>query len=97
MIYGILVLMPLFAVVALKDSAESVDAAVTSLYPDSSYKLESGKWVVRAALITAKQLSQRLGLRETHSHIVFAVRGYSGRAQTDAWEWMAAQSEKSDG
>jgi hypothetical protein len=91
--------MALFAVIALKDASIGVDEAVGSqIPPDKSYKIESGKWVVSAEdVTTARELSTKLGLRETLTHVVISLRGYSGRAQPDLWEWLAAQSEKANG
>ena len=57
-----------------------------------TYKIESGKWIVDSALTTARELSTDLGLRETQTHVVFSIRGYSGRAQPDLWEWLAAKA-----
>jgi len=88
--------MALFAVIALKNTNETVDHAVEQFYPDSSYKIESGKWIVNAPVSTARELGIKLGLRETTTHVTFAVRGYSGRAQPDLWEWLSSQSEKID-
>jgi len=84
--------MPLFAVLALKDSDSAVDAAVRREFPNDSYQIEDGKWIVNADVATAKQLSSALGLREA-AHLVLSMRGYSGRAQPDLWEWLAAQLE----
>ena len=89
--------MPLFAVIALKDSTAAVDEAIGKMPSNLCYKMEPGKWIVNAAVSTARQLSVSLGLRETQSHITLSIRGYSGRAQPDLWEWLAAQSEKADG
>jgi hypothetical protein len=89
--------MPLFFVTALKASASAIDAAVTLNFPESSYKIEPGKWIVRADVSTAAKLSAKLGIRETESHLVFPVKGYSGRAQPDLWEWLAAESTRTDG
>jgi hypothetical protein len=89
--------MPLFLVVALKDSAPFVDEAVASKFPENSYKIEPGKWAVNADATTAKELAVKLGVRETQSHLVVPIRGYSGRAQPDFWEWLAAQSAKING
>lgn len=80
----------LFAVIALKDSAEAVDQAMTIHYPASSYKIEPGKWVVNAAdASTAKELSTQLGLATAQLHLILPIRGYFGRAQPDLWEWLA--------
>jgi hypothetical protein len=89
--------MPLFLVVALQNSGPDVDEAVASSFPDDSYKIEPGKWAVNADVTTAKQLSTKLGIRATQSHIVVPIRGYSGRSQPDLWEWLAAQSAKING
>lgn len=87
--------MGLFSVIALKETASAVDEAVTSKIPgDKAYKIESGKWAINSELTTARELSTALGLRETHTHIVFSFKGYSGRAQPDLWEWLAAQVDK---
>jgi hypothetical protein len=88
--------MPLFAVIALKESGSLVDQAVEQL-GSPSYKVEMGKWVVNSSATTARELSTELGLRETATHLVFSIRGYSGRAQPDLWEWLAAQSDKANG
>lgn len=88
--------MVVFLIVALKDSTAAVDYAVLTKFPDSSYKIEPGKWVVNAPAATAKELAIALGLRETSSHLIIPVRGYSGRAQPDLWEWLSAQTAKAD-
>lgn len=88
--------MSLFAIIALKTSSEAVDQAVAREFPLTAYKVENGKWIVNANVTTAKELSVRLGIRESESHLVFPLRGYSGRAQPDLWEWLSAQSEKVD-
>ena len=89
--------MTLFAVLALKDSIAALDVAVSAQFPEDSYKIEAGKWIVSTDLATARQLSTKLGLRESAPHLVLSIRGYSGRAQPELWEWLVAQSEKADG
>ncbi len=88
--------MALFAVIALKDSASVVDETVGRLYPNVSYKIENGKWIINADSVTAKQVSTHLGIRDTQAHLIISIRGYSGRANPDLWEWLAALSEKAD-
>jgi hypothetical protein len=88
--------MALFAVIALKEAGPTVDQAVEKM-GSPSYKIEVGKWVVNSTATTAKELSVNLGLRETTTHLVFSIRGYSGRAQPDLWEWLTAQSDKANG
>ena len=89
--------MALFAVIALKESVAAVDEAVGKLPPNEVYKLEPGKWVVDSNVTIAKELSINLGLRESHTHLVLGIRGYSGRAQPDLWEWLTAKAAKADG
>jgi hypothetical protein len=84
--------MALFAVIALKESASGVDEAVGRLPETNRYKIESGKWIVDSDLTTAREVSTALGLRETQTHLVLSIRGYSGRSQPDLWEWLAAKS-----
>jgi hypothetical protein len=86
--------MALFAMIALGDSALTVDQAVSSMFSASSFQIEPGKWIVDADVTIARELSEKLGLKETTPHLTFAVRGYFGRARPDLWEWMAAKSEK---
>jgi hypothetical protein len=88
--------MALYLVLSLKDSAPAIDAAVASQFSGNSYKIEPGKWAVNADATTAKELSIKLGIRETQTHIIVSVRGYSGRANPDLWEWLSAQSAKID-
>ena len=89
--------MSFFAVIALKDGVAAVDEAVGKIPADRCYKLEPGKWIVNSDASTARELSIELGLREKQTHLVLSLRGYSGRAQPDLWEWLAAQSEKING
>jgi hypothetical protein len=89
--------MPLFLVVALEGSSAAVDAAVVSKYPESSFKIESGKWAVNAPDVTiGRELAVKLGIRETQTHVIVPIRAYTGRANPDLWEWLAAQSAKAN-
>ena len=88
--------MPLFIVVALQNSGPAIDEAVASEFPDTSYQIEPGKWAVNADVPTSKAISNKLGIRETQSHIIVPIRGYTGRAKPDLWEWLSAQSAKVD-
>jgi hypothetical protein len=88
--------MALFLVVALKDSAPVIGAAITAKIPaDRVYKIEHGKWVLHSDSITAREVSEQLELVEATSHLIVGFRGYYGRAQPDLWEWIAAKSAKS--
>lgn len=89
--------MSLFLVVALQNSAPAIDEAVASLFSeDDAYKIESGIWAVNADVKTGKELSIKLGIRETQSHIIVPIRTYSGRAKPDLWEWLSTQATKID-
>ena len=89
--------MAIFFVVALHDSTAAIDNAVSAKFPTSSYKIEPGKWAVSADATTSKDLSTALGIRSTESHLIVSIRGYTGRAQPDLWEWLSTQSAKADG
>lgn len=89
--------MPLYAVIALKNSAPVIDQAVRSNFPSDTYQIEPGKWIVKTDVPTAKDLSTKLGLVQAHVHLILPIRGYFGRAQPDLWEWLATQSEKANG
>jgi len=91
-----MVQMALFLLVALQNSGPAIDDAVESHFLETSYKIESGKWAINAGVTTARELAVKLGIRETQSHIVVPIRGYSGRAKPDLWEWLSAQSAKAD-
>ena len=70
----------------------AVDNAVgTKLSPQSAFKIESGKWMVKSDAPTSQNLSQTLGLGST-THIVISVGGYFGRANPALWEWLATQA-----
>jgi hypothetical protein len=88
--------MPLFFLAALKDSTPAVDAAVQSQLADSSYNIEPGKWLINSDVTTSRELTIKLGIRETASHFAMPVRGYTGGAQPDLWEWLSAQSTRAD-
>ena len=88
--------MAAFLVLALSDSDEKVDAAVARKFPDDSYKIEPGKWMVGGGLTTTSQVYAALDLGEAGSHLILSIMGYYGRAQPDLWEWLAAQRGKAD-
>lgn len=88
--------MALFLVAAMSGSEPVVDAAVSAKIPPGTfYRIEQGKWIIDSEAITAKDISDQLGIAGTVRHLVVAIRGYYGRAQPDMWEWMAAKSAKS--
>jgi len=88
--------MALFAIVALRDSGPLIDTAIQQHFADTSYRIESGKWIVASEASTAKELSTLLGITTTW-HIALPVGGYFGFAQSDMWEWIAAKRAKASG
>jgi hypothetical protein len=94
--------MALFVVLALKNTDALIETSINEKFPSESYKIEDGKWIINADSITAKQLSDKLGITDkpvsptSVQALVFAVGGYFGRAQPDLWEWMAAKTIKAN-
>lgn len=88
--------MALFVVVALGGAEAAIDAAVPAKISQGNfYRMEHGKWIIDSEAITAKDVSDQLGMPPIVRHLVVALKGYYGRAQPDMWEWMAAKSTKS--
>ena len=88
--------MTLFIILALTDSEALVDTAVAQGFPDDSYNIEPGKWIVSGGLATTNQVYDKLELSEKAPHLILSIKGYYGRARPDLWEWLAAQSGKVD-
>jgi hypothetical protein len=94
--------MALFFVTALHDPQATIEAAIMQRFPNDYYKLTADKWFVSADSVTAKQMSDVIGLTDKPSvpgnatGIVISVGGYFGRAQPDLWEWIAAKANKSN-
>lgn len=85
--------MATYLLVALGANALTVDGAVQgALAAEERHQIESGKWLIRSPLLTSKEISDKIGLSETTTHLVFPIRGYYGRARSDIWEWLAAKS-----
>jgi hypothetical protein len=81
--------MPLFAVVA-KTNAEAVRQKAKEQFGDSLYELKPDTWIIDANT-TSADLADKLGIRNdpsVGSGLVVAMSGYSGRAETDLWEWL---------
>jgi hypothetical protein len=84
--------MALFLLVALRDSAPALQTALSSkIAPESLYTIEPGKWIVDSPTATSRSLGDSLEVPATEPFIVVPVTGYSGRAQPDLWEWIAAK------
>ena len=94
--------MALFVVVALHNSAPAIGKNIAEGFPDNFYEVEEDKWFVATTLVTAKQVSDKLGITTDDklpappilTGIVIRIGGYFGRGSTDMWEWIAAKSIK---
>lgn len=71
--------MALFLVVALKETEAVIESAITAkVSPDRLYKIEQGKWIIDSEAITAKDVSDQLGLIGITSHLVVGIQLPSG-------------------
>lgn len=84
-------------VIIPQDGSTKLASRIQKDFPDDSYQLPSGEWLVSADGTTSKKLAEDLGViaKETESAIVFATSGYYGRANTAIWEWLKAKIERS--
>ena len=57
--------MALFVVLALDDSGSAIKGGIIEHFPDDFYEVEDGKWLVAAPLVTAKQVSDKIGITNT--------------------------------
>ena len=89
--------MALFIVVSIESGA-ALETKIKELYPNDYYEISpGGKWFVVSPLVTAKQLSDQLGITppppaEGMRAVIVSSRGYFGRGPKDMWEWVAAKS-----
>jgi hypothetical protein len=85
--------MPVFAVVSLSDSNETLNTRVKEQFPNDHYVLASGRWLVAGEGI-AKEISDKLGTAASVGTLfaVFAIGGYFGWAPNTVWEWMALKT-----
>jgi hypothetical protein len=96
--------MAIFVVLALDKSASAIEAAIAKEFPENNYKIEPGKWLVAGKLMTAKQVSDRLGITSDDDDdeedgvtgLVVTVRGYFGRGSQDMWEWITGAKSLKD-
>lgn len=85
--------MAIFFVTAVGASMAEVDTAIsTKLAPQSAFKIEPGKWMIKSDAATSQTLSATLGLAGGTTHLVILVGGYFGRANPALWEWLANQA-----
>ena len=90
--------MAIYLVMAMKETqAPEMASQVERVFPeDSHYVVAPDKWFVSTEISTARQVAEKLGIigSKSVSGIVVSVGGYSGRAQPDVWEWLAAKLTK---
>ena len=86
--------MAIFAIVNSNNHA-ALQAAILANYPDALH-LSPGQWLVSAPAVTAKEISDRLGISDGRvgSALVISVAGYFGRQPTNTWDWIRAKWEK---
>ena len=94
--------MALFFVTALHDPQGLIEGAIKAKFPDDHYRVTADKWFVSADSVTARQLSDSIGLTDKPAQagaitgIVVSAAGYFGRAQPDLWEWLALKANKTN-
>jgi len=91
--------MAIFLVLALKDESRAkIEEAIKAKFPDEHYEIADDKWFVNVENLTARQLAERVGIigGDPVRGLVVSVASYSGRAQPDMWEWLAAKFSKAN-
>jgi len=89
--------MALFLIVALKSTEPAVAQAVANHFAGNFYQIEDDKWFVNSALVTAKAVSDLLGITSdppvegTMQGVVVKVSGYWGKGPSDMWEWVSSK------
>lgn len=75
------------------DVPASVDAALNATFPGDFLQISSAEWLVAARGLTAKDISDKLGISDGKSGaaIIFTTAGYYGRAPANVWEWLNAK------
>lgn len=86
--------MPIFAVLALPDSAWLEQAVPAAYRDDFKFRIAPGHWLVNS-IGTSQDVSHRLGFGghgapASNSGIVYGVSGYFGNANPQIWEWLTA-------
>jgi len=93
--------MTVFAIMSTSLKLE-LEAAVNEFYPDTkSYRVSDMTWFVTDKGTTAKEISEKLGIKKDgiRGVVIIPVRSsYYGVASSTLWEWLkAAIEESSDG
>jgi hypothetical protein len=71
-----------------------IDEAIRTHFPNESYALHPGQWLISAPGKTTKEISDQLGI-SMHpfigSAIIMSVGNYFGVAAPQIWEWIGAK------
>lgn len=91
--------MPIFAIISQPSSTgERLPGVIAREFKNDHMQLGTGQWVV-AAPMTAKELSDKLGITDgsNGSALVLEVSSYYGRASNNIWSWIKNKWEGSNG
>jgi hypothetical protein len=73
----------------------AIDQAIKTHFPNESYALQPGQWLISAPGKTTKEISDQLGISAEPfigSAIIISVGNYFGVAAPQIWEWIAAKA-----
>jgi len=81
-----------FAIINASNPA-SLMSALKTVFPSDHLQISSSEWLVAARGMTAKDISDKLGITDgtSGSAIVFTTAGYFGRSPNNVWEWLSAK------
>ena len=84
--------MTVFAIIDAANPA-AITSALKTTFPADHLQVSPNEWFVAARGMTAKDVSDKLGITEgtSGSAIVLTTSGYYGRAGTNVWEWLSAK------
>ena len=87
--------MTVFVVLNVSDP-DKVGEALKTNFGENYLQISSGEWLVAASGLTAKDISDKLGISEgtSGSAIIFTTAGYWGRAPNNIWEWIGAKIQQ---
>lgn len=90
--------MAIFAIIGAGENP-ALQSAVAREFRSESYQIGQGQWIVSADGMTAKEISERLGIPsgKLGRAIVVSVQNYHGWHATDLWEWIKVRLEASGG
>lgn len=85
--------MAIFAVLSQGDP-KPLGASIKEKFASDYFEFENGKWFVAADGLTAREMSQKLGLVDPSNltGVVVTIDGYFGHARADLWEWLKVKS-----